>query len=197
MSSVVGFGRKRRGAFTTGALTLFVAVVVIGLPSRVEAHDLQRCGGGIRWPDAAQTYARPSTWGPTTRAAVDGGHNAITNATDFNFSRATVGRIPWSDYGSPNENIAGIADVTAQCSGNAPFPINGVALFLNFPHFNSPHSLAEIQCVTVHEAGHGIGLDHNTVNFSMMNPEHGAKCHDGSPISTPLSHDVGDINAKY
>lgn len=163
--------------------------------TQADAHEFPYCSGaGIRQPGSFVGFSINPGWGPTTQTAIRDSANAINNATDF-FWQDQAGYPAWLDAANPDTALAGLAAITYNCGTEN---ISNVDLYLNFPHFSAaPHTRSEIACTAIHEFGHAMGFDHNTVNFSMMNPSHPDRCHDGSPISTPFSHDVLDVNAKY
>ncbi|MDQ3879999.1 MAG: hypothetical protein M3295_02825 [Chloroflexota bacterium] len=153
------------------------------------------CGDGaaIRWSGTSVGYYYPATWSAATRAAID---NAVFefNKADFDYFRTSSSApVQWLDLGSSDTSVAGATYLSVNCSTHR---IAVASLYFNFPHFTaSSHPAARRQCTAIHEMGHGVGFDHNTLT-SILYIDHRQRCHSWT-ITTLRSHDVSDINTRY
>lgn len=184
-----------------GIIAVVVAVwsLFLGVPSgsEVSAHNLL-CNDGqpFRWSGTTATHWWSSAWDVSYRNALSNGTTNF-NTSDFSWiweADPAVADIIWADFNNPDTSIAGAAALTIDCTSHT---ILYGTLYFNFPHFNASfHTQDEKQCSSIHEQGHGVGLDHNNL-VSILNPLHSARCHDTPVVKELEAHDTGDINAKY
>ncbi len=99
----------------------------------------------------------------------------------------------WYNLGSSDTSIAGATSLLVNCSTHT---MTAGSFYYNFPHFNATsHTYNQYRCTAIHENGHGMGFDHNTLTSILLIP-HSTRCHD-QLIYTLQTHDKNDINNRY
>lgn len=139
-------------------------------------------------------YDYPNEWNDSNKAGIDRAAANISNNSPYYFTKvsATEAEFRWGDYGSSDTSLAGYTDRTIFCTAAY---IDIIALYYNFAHFQGTHSGDEKQCIAIHEFGHGMGVEHNSLTSIEYQP-HSTRCHSWL-IKTLQPHDVGDIDFKY
>lgn len=186
--------RRRRSRALSTLLLSVTAAVALSQPA--SAHNYAPCGDGIPmkyvFPNAY--YYIGGSWNSTQKAAVNAAAGSISS-TDFDWWLDSVQyEVLWGNLNSSDTSVAGFASWINNCSTHK---ITASALYLNFPHFSGSHSTSQsaYQCAALHEFGHIMTLEHNSVT-SMMKQPHTSRCHNGIIIAV-TSHDRADIDAKY
>jgi hypothetical protein len=191
----------RTAGLLLGVIAMVVGVwaLILATPtgSTVSAHN-ELCPDGqpIRWAGTWATHWWPISWDASYQNAIANGTTNF-NTSDFDWfwtSDDTTADVVWANYNNPDLTIAGANLMFRNCTTHTFY---GGVMYFNFPHFNaSSHTQGQKQCTSIHEQGHGVGLDHNDVFTSIMKVPHSQRCH-VQLIDILYSHDVSDINAKY
>lgn len=179
-------------------ITVLAAVAIVTSPLGGDvayAHVWDICGDGhqLRWGGTSTTHWYPSTWDVSYRDAISGAQAGF-NGSDFDYftSTQTSALLTWQDLNNPDTNIAGYASIVVFCNTHN---ISSGTLYFNFPHFQTAHTVAEKQCVAIHEMGHGAGFWHNEV-ISVLRTDHNTQCH-VNQWKTLQTHDLNDVNTVY